>query len=266
MEKLNRIAVFLHGHPRTWKYTKDHLFNFFDSIANEVEYFVAFWKTTNRNTWELKKDFDGRTLCEYLICDNHWNYDAWTGPTHLSNLLEPIRVKQELLNKQVTNQYYDLVIDTRPDVVFSLIGDPQWPTENDVAVSKVVKNPNPIWHGMQDTFFITSSRGHIILNQRQKYDSRHDYLIDLPSSHHSKLLYFCELYGLNPIETSNWLRCDMVRPNIVDIPFPEGSVVTNHATNLFYKWIELDIHQKIDCLNRAGIELDEYLQKFLIPN
>ena len=45
--KLDHIAVVLRGHVRTWHYIYPMVFDFYDSIAENVDYYFVTWDTSN---------------------------------------------------------------------------------------------------------------------------------------------------------------------------------------------------------------------------
>lgn len=106
----NRIAVIYRGHLRTWNYVKDVNFQFFDSISKNVDYYFVMWNLYD--TTLIERDFKDRNLIKLLSVDIDGKfYEPDFGPPWLLNKLLPYKKERETFVK------YDLIIDTRPDVI-----------------------------------------------------------------------------------------------------------------------------------------------------
>ena len=53
--KLKHIAVVLRGHVRTWNFCAPKVFDFYNQIAEDVDYYFIVWDTSN--TEGIKETF-----------------------------------------------------------------------------------------------------------------------------------------------------------------------------------------------------------------
>jgi hypothetical protein len=265
MKKLNRIAVFLCGHLRTWNYTKDNFFSAMDSFSDNVDYYVAFWNTSHGYAYDVRKDFADKNLIEYLVVDGHFNYNSWNGHVHLSNLLEPSKFKKELSSN--VYPHYDLVIETRPDVVIDIVGEPNWPVDNELMVDCEVsyEQEESGFHGVSDLLFATSSRNHVIMNQRIKYTPEVETSRPILHGNHSKILHYCEINQIKIIGSLKWLNVQLVRPNIELLPFDGKGLYTDHAFKLFNLWGNYTFKEKADHLRASNIPIEDYASSMIFP-
>jgi hypothetical protein len=265
---MKKIAVFLRGHPRTWNYTKDNIFSFFDTVGQKTEsiidYYVALWASDGTDYTAIQSDFRNKNLKAWLVLKDHWKYDAWAGPAHLSNVLESYKFRDELF----TGSSYNLVVDTRPDVAFKLLSTPIFPKENEIGTTKVVEKPFKldtfVWQGLEDHCFMMNSREHVVWNQRLKYDRSMDDIIQLECSSHSKLWHYCKVLNLTPINLS-WFECRIIRPS-VSIDRNVNCDLYMDSFNLDQTWNSYDVYKKIECLQKANIGLDQYLTALSVVN
>lgn len=258
---MKKIAVFLRGHPRTWNFTKENIFNFFDSVSQQtsasIDYYVALWASAGTDYTAIQSDFNGKNLKAWVILQDHWKYDAWAGPAYLSNVLESYKFREELYSKLS----YDLVVDTRPDVAFKLKSSPILLNDKEIGTTKVVGEPfrlgTFVWQGLEDHCFIMNSRDHVLWNQRLKYDRSMDNIRNLDCGSHSKLWNYCQVLGLTPVELS-WFECKIIRPS-VSIDRNKNYDLYSDSFALDQKWNSYDVHKRVECLQAGGIGLDQYL-------
>lgn len=130
---MDHIAVMLRGHIRTFNYTHELLFNFFEKIAKNVDYYMATWRPSS--TFLSPTSYlNNRNLVAYTNLHVTGDYyDAWKSPSFLSLSLLPFKKQRE---KTVT---YDAVFDTRFDVAPFINQN----TINGRKVDKSILKPRP---------------------------------------------------------------------------------------------------------------------------
>ena len=63
--KWNHIAVVLRGHVRTWHFIYPLVFKFYESIAENVDYYFITWDTSNTNG--IEETFEGKNLIHFQV-------------------------------------------------------------------------------------------------------------------------------------------------------------------------------------------------------
>ncbi len=244
-----KIAVFIRGHKRTWKYVKNNIFNFFEQAFGEVDYYVALWQTKhNFNISDIENDFVDKKLKKYILVPNHYQYDNFTGPCYLSNLLTSFRIKEEIL----TNQKYDFIFDTRSDVAFKLNSIPKFPKENEIFCTRVLHEQVEHWQGMCDLGFMTTPKNHILWNQRNNWNQTASVI--LPRSGVHSIMYDYAIHNdLYPVQF-DWFNFSLVRPDIVD-----HTIESIFDGTYSPPWGILDLADQIKFIEKANIGIDEYL-------
>lgn len=210
---LNKIAVILRGHKRTWEHTKTHLLSFFDFYAFTVDYYVILWDSPSINRESIVIDFDGKNL-KHLIIEpipqDRSVYNPWLGPCYLTGKISKFVMAQELAQ----GFRYDCVIDTRPDVCFKkiLVTDHNLvPFPMSIGSSGV----NYELRSMDDLIFLTDSISFNFWSTRNRFDFeifdrfRHK----IPCDHHSAAYNYAELYNHFTYQIP-WFQTILVRPNV----------------------------------------------------
>ncbi len=248
---MKKVAVFVRGHKRTWNYNKENFFAFCDSLAEKVDYYAAIW--VNRKNYpdidQMKRDFEGKNLKIFLMLENHWEYDAFRGPAHLSTLLNKFKTQEEV----VSEVPYDAVLDTRPDVVFLNYKEVKQPDPWHMGSTRVELVPVNGWHGLEDHVFFSDSPTHTLFTTRAQYE-----LVHLGGHH--KLLRYCEINRLTPYKVD--FDCKIVRPSIVDFNIPSipPTIKDPGITWKFeHAWQAADKAKKLDYMLRTGITIDQYV-------
>ena len=62
---MKNIAVVLRGHVRTWHFNAPKVFDFYDSIADNVDYYFTTWDTSN--TDGIEGTFEDQNLIHFQI-------------------------------------------------------------------------------------------------------------------------------------------------------------------------------------------------------
>jgi len=108
---MDRIAVVLRGHIRTWNIIHQDVFDFYSTIAQNVDYYFITWSLPNFDFVPIKNTFKNQNLVDFVILPKveQW-YTSWYGPSIMTYILRPY-IEQRLKSVQ-----YDAIIETRPDV------------------------------------------------------------------------------------------------------------------------------------------------------
>jgi hypothetical protein len=110
---LGNIAVILRGHVRTWHLIYKNVFEFYETIAKNVDYYWFTWDTDK--DYMMRNSFIGRNLVAYHTFNNApFFQNSWRSAAYL-NYMALYFIKEN--NKQ---KPYDAIIDTRPDVLSEL--------------------------------------------------------------------------------------------------------------------------------------------------
>lgn len=124
MKSINRLAVILVGELRTWETASKYLFNFFDRIADNVDYFFVTWNVSSQ-TGELIDITDNdvlapfqkynKNIVDYKILEPIGKHrTTFYNQAWLAKVGNILKRKHEAKN----NFIYDQVIETRPDCYF----------------------------------------------------------------------------------------------------------------------------------------------------
>ena len=65
MKKMKNIAVVLRGHVRTWRFNAPKVFDFYNEIADNVDYYFITWDTSN--TEGIEETFINQNLVHFQI-------------------------------------------------------------------------------------------------------------------------------------------------------------------------------------------------------
>lgn len=251
--KLKRIAVVIRGHRRTWEYTKKHFFNFFDQVADQVDYYAAIWASNASlgNVANMRDDFKNKNLKYFEWFHDSVIYDAYLSPSYLSDKVMQAKFEQERLNGR-----YEAVFDTRPDVIFRLEGSPLAPPPWTVGSTRTLTDRQNPWGGLEDHVFYLNSPSQMVWNQRMLYR-------DNSENGHYKLLTWAEMNNLTPYQVA-WFKCQIVRPTVCRINYEEDYFFENH--NLERLWHQVPQEEKFKLLVEAGVNGDEYLTYLKMSN
>jgi hypothetical protein len=253
---MNHIAVVLRGHIRTWEYTRPAIFDFYDSIAKNVDYYFVTWNYEGAHRKTIEDAFIGRNLIKllYVHIGENEHYDNWKGPAWLNYNILPYKHQRE---KEVT---YDAVFDTRPDIIYNITNSEiVLPPEDDVFYCTGYTNqPCPdtgkMFLGIQDCFFMSTSKVHDIMSER--------FIQWNDIGCHSKLV---QVASDNNITTAQikWLQESIVRPNSFElIPDPFDYFKyrkTGYGLRQIEQgWMNLSSDEKIRILQKYNIKEMDY--------
>jgi len=262
---MNNIAVCLRGEVRNWNYTKDAVFKFYEDIAYSVDYYYATWDLPYVNQKELDATFSNRKLVQGVLCPSGNDRRRWggfLGPAFLSSHLK--------LNKR-----YDLVIDTRFDVVpvtFPLKGIIAPPADMEIQTAHVEHRWNheefendPTAGGTCDIWAVMNYATWDQFNYRLPV--LYDYWIDkinkktIPTI--NEIGYTNVLRKMN-FTTSHcsWMTNLLTRPTTIDI-FPKSTDITFQDwrrvfDDVYENWAHLDATAKRKYCIEQNINFKDY--------
>lgn len=268
---LNHVAVMLRGHVRTWHFTCNQVFNFYESIAKNVDYYFITYDNSNHR--KIESTFKNKNLITLQIFPQEFNnfkfYDSWRGPAAMSEFLIPWlkRREQELVNKY--DYRYDALFDTRPDVYPEqkkyLFGEktgtfipPLRPQPNCIYAPilelHAAANRETIDLAMQDWFMMMLPEVYEAMSKRAFMN-----LYEVHDAPGCQIEYIevAREHGFNMC-TMDWVNACMVRPSVFELSWWDShdwsSIVKANE-----KWSDiLTEEEKIILCERYGIEISDY--------
>jgi hypothetical protein len=248
---MKNIAVILRGHYRTWDYNHKTAFKFYESIAENVEYYFVTWRFDNMFTKRITDSFDdnNQKLIKFLcVYPDDLYYTSWHGPSWLNYSIIPYKKQREREIK------YDAVFDTRPDIIYSKIKNKTviMPEPNTLYVTRYEpqKGPDGTRHvGIEDHFMMSTSDVHDRMN------IRHAYKDDIGCQ--SQILKLADEFGIQTA-VMDWVNDSIVRPTAFkNIPDPEKYFEYNYR-KIAMDWVEMPLEQKLTLLKRHAISPEDY--------
>lgn len=245
---LNHIAVILRGHMRTWRWIHPFVFEFYDKLAYNVDYYMLSYMGSSLNT-NVLGSFEGRNLitCKYITPSTDFN-DSFVNAAYLSYLLLPYKHKRE---KQVS---YDMVIDTRPDVlpVFKPDKHIHLPEPNVLYITGFELHHNPKYGyydlGVEDWFFASTSEVHDRMVER--------FIEDNSQTNHITIRHVAEQNGFS-VNKLDYVKAYMARPNIEEA-IVNGKLEIGKISALQSLWGQMQREEKIRLLEEKRIPLMDY--------
>lgn len=253
---MNRIAVVLRGHVRTWFYNNPAVFKFFESIANEVDYYVITWKGSCDDQ-RLEQSFNGQNLKKVIRLETEEFVNSWLGPAWQTLHMAPHVFAVHKWNP------YDALFDTRPDVMHHRIQNksvilPEKDTLYTERFTMHVRDPEVdanVYHlGLADILLMSTPEVYFRLAER--------FIMTDDSECHSDLKIFCDRLRINTC-LLDWATSAISRPNAIDrIPncfdfFNNEKTGTSEAS-LFYEWMIMDKEKRKKLLNIHNVSLIDY--------
>jgi hypothetical protein len=248
---MKNIAVILRGHFRTWDYTHKAVFKFYDSIAENVEYYIVTWQLENMATDRFTdplKDHNKKLIKLLTMPTNSVYHTSWHGPSWLNHSIIPYKKQRE---REIT---YDAVFDTRPDIIYKKISNKPalLPELNTLYVTRYEpqQGPDGFKHiGIEDHFMMSNSDVHDRINMRHAYK-------DIMGCQ-SQILQLATDFGIQTA-VMNWAEDAIVRPTAFKgIPDPNMYFNVDHH-EVERAWGFLTSEQKLSILKERGIRTEDY--------
>jgi len=254
------------------------VFDFYDNIADNVDYYFITWDTSN--TDGIVETFKDQNLIHFQVVDHKFSvhrggqgqfYNGWVGPAFMQSMLMPhVRIQERTLGKK-----YDAFFDTRPDVLpynkKILHGDDAGkdipfisPEAESVYVSGIEIHKNLSNQGqragkpdvaIKDWFIM--SRGKELEAMSARYNPSE--FIYEPSFTPGQQIEYREIVkkkGMN-LCTMDWVEAAMVRPCVFELGWNERNNWEN-INNESKNWSALDKEDKIRLCKKYGISISDY--------
>ena len=250
---MKNIAVILRGHYRTWDYNHKAAFKFYESIAENVEYYFVTWQLDNMPTKRITDSFEdnNQTLIKFLpVWIDPFHYTAWLGPSYLNYSIIPYKKQRE---REIV---YDAVFDTRPDIIYTRkkYKSVLPPEPNTLYVTRYEYQHGPDGNkhiGIEDHFMMSTSDVHNRMN------IRHAYRDEIGCQ--SQILKLATDFGIHTA-LMDWVYDSIVRPTAFEsIPNPEN-YFDDAAMYLKVQreWGFLPLEQKLTLLKHHAISKEDY--------
>jgi hypothetical protein len=277
---MERIAVVMRGHLRTWKYTKDIIQKFYSNISKEVDYYFILWDYEQTRNYDVRVDFPNGNLVKYMVVPipgmnpapslpyEDTLYNGWRGPAHLAKFALP----------EIQQRKYDMIIETRPDII----------PVRDHRYEVVIPGPNDYY---TTEFSIVSfnretrpGRDNVCLDDwmlimhPDRYEEIANRATVIPNAgihgHQRELATYIQSRGMK-IWKTKWVRTFFTRPNSVEhlpnINFDEGWWVHYKGGNppdcvklihLANDWSVLPIGTKLRLLKKYNFSEEDWKNEF----
>lgn len=251
---MKHIAVFLRGHVRTWLYIHPVVFDFYNSIAENIDYYFTTWMKYDMSFEPVERTFEGKNLIKLLVVPNAdgEHYTSWKGPAWLNFRTLPYKHKRE---REVT---YDAVFDTRPDIIYKLTDKFIHPPEpNTMYTTGFVNQSHPERKtphiGVDDHFFMMPSNVFDIMCERHC-------VLDLDGPH-TEIKRFADECNIQTNALA-WVQAVISRPTDIDTtPNVHQYFSTNENAihNVSQRWFDTSKEKKLEILSRHAISPADYM-------
>jgi hypothetical protein len=252
---MKHIAVVLRGHFRTFEYTHKVVFDFYDSIAENVDYYVSTWRTEVNPQYkfrELFNNFDKTPIKILEVPIISELYNSWKGPSWLNYNIIPYKKLREREIK------YDAVFDTRPDIIYQLKNKDLliFPKPMTLYTTRHMitdrQSDNTTRVGVEDWMFMSTSEVHDLMSYR--------FIEQNQIGTHNTILKIANEQGINTVAMP-WLDCNIVRPNVfeeIPDPFKYFSTKGIDGDLLKHNWMNMPTQNKINLLHKYNILQEDF--------
>lgn len=251
---LNNIAVVLRGQYRTWGYVHPVVFDFYDKIAKNVDYYMVTWRYYDQygytNFFEPFEKYNKKLIKFLTIYPDNQYYSSYLGPSYLTYQIIPDMLEQHHKKK------YDFVFNTRPDIIYKLQSDDMLLNlkEDTFYTTGYVCQPdgreNGLYHmGVEDHLFASSFDNHLIMNSR--------HIRPETMGCHNEILDRATQYGIKTAALYN-MFARIVRPTaFIECPDPfEYFNIDNF--DISRKWMDMEKQKKLKLLRKYSITEADY--------
>jgi hypothetical protein len=281
MKKMKNIAVVLRGQVRTWHFNAPKVFDFYDKIADNVDYYFITWDTSN--TEGIEESFKNQNLIHFHILSYSLNnslrtesykegeyYNGHLGPPFMNMIMLPhIRRQEKRLGTK-----YDCIFDTRPDVL---------PVRNKIIWGEDAGNDLSVTYPDRNTIYFSGLEMHTNLNSNELDVAMQDWFMYMGSDEfeifnmryhtdncvhqHDKgpgtQIEIREYVVSNPVApmtvcVQDWCNAYMLRPNVFRLDWLDR----RDTETVLYKsraWPTMTKEDKITDCERYGISLSDYV-------
>lgn len=246
----NNIAVILRGHVRNWHVIYPYVFQFYESLAHNVDYYFYTWKS--KYSSEVSNTFYGKNLVSFYEFEQTTQLStSWRGPAYLNYMALHFMTPKHNQNP------YDIIIDSRPDVLTRL-KTPEYGLmvheDKKVYVPYIemhtCQKENKLSVAIADHFIIFKDLKIIDkLSHRMYYESIHGNQVGL------RKLIEQNNYGINTIRN---VDSRITRPNIALMNGDVNTLLDNN-NDLQLEWsMKLTTEEKIKICEENHIDPKDY--------
>lgn len=249
--KFNRLAVLLCGDFRAWPRASEYLFNYFEPLSDNIDYYFATWSTTRDYWWpehksvttertvtqeQLIEKFVNRSLIDFSIIDQsvlpRYNLTFYY-QAYLAKHANILKCRYETEH----SFRYDQVIEIRPDLYIRHrdIHNELTPCNNqEYIVGEPFYNSELKLQQVNDFYSRTSSLGNDIISERFYHRNNENPNTDI--NNHWLVLEYLNKIGFVPNNLCPNLGDSIpIRPN-----FPADNLDNysmEHLKQLDKEWI-----------------------------
>jgi hypothetical protein len=241
---LNHIAVMLRGHIRTWRWIYPFVFDFYEKIALNVDYYMITWQGSQHYT-NLYGSFENKNLIALRLLEPVSDFsDSYVNAAYHNYMLLPYKHEREKTIK------YDMVVDTRPDVIPVLQKNAHvtLPEPNTYYTTQFELHHNFLHNeydvAISDWFMISNSKVHDIMSERFIYSNE--------QGNQVTIRHYAEQQGFS-VNSLNYVKAFMARPNIHQAIDNNGKLDTTLLSKLCSEWAMLSKEEKLDIMNTLHI-------------
>jgi hypothetical protein len=254
---MNHIAVILRGHFRTWGYVHPAVFDFYDKIAHNVDYYISTWRHPDTGFQHIEDTFTNfnKNLVKILPVEiDALNFTSFKGVSYLAyNLIPYMRQRHKEVN-------YDFVFNTRPDIIYRIKPGHQVPKLNSntwYTTDYGVWDDNDGNHriGVEDHLFAGAYDINTTMSMRHTYH-------DVIGCHNSILQYARD----ENIHTAAmyWMEAHIVRPNAFELIPDPMTYFDNDYGSLHMNWMNLPKEDKLNMLQKYNIREHDYITNSIL--
>lgn len=245
---LNHIAVMLRGHIRTWRWIYPYVFEFYDKLAYNVDYYMITHQGSQHNT-NVYGSFEGRNLiaCAFMKPTSDFA-NSYQNAAYLAYLLLPYKHQREKTVK------YDMIFDSRPDVIPVLKPN----THIHKAEPGILYTTQfDLHHNYKYGYYDLAIEDWFLASSSEVYDKMAErFIADNEQSNQITIRTWAENQGFT-VNKLNYVRAFMARPNITEAII-DGKLDIDKISYLAHVWTNLSSEEKIDMLNKKLISIDDY--------
>lgn len=254
---MNRIAVLLRGHARSWTLIHKKAFSFYESLAYNVDYYFVTYKLDNFDYTNIKSTFKNRNLIKFLLVPtenrvgNPKNiYNSWFGPSYLAYRILPY------MRLQSKKYSYDAIIDSRPDVLCRYRNNltPLPPVPNTLHTHKIELHQR---HDL-GTYEVAIADHFLMYDYDTCIKLADRHIAPCPLGNQIQHRQWLEEQNID-INIIDWVEAYITRPNIDKIIDNDIDKRMGECYELFAEWHQLSSDEKINYCNKYGIALQDYI-------
>ena len=256
---MNHIAVFLRGHMRTWYYLSPAVFDFYSSLAKNVDYYLSTWQMSGVRMPDIERSFKGQNLIKAILVptDDRY-YTSWAGSGWLNFNLLPYKKHRE---KYIT---YDAVFDSRPDIISRV--RPHIITSIDVPEDDTLYACGmTIQKSYYDNTKQIAIRDHFLMSTSKVFDIMSYRFVDR-DIHGSQIQYlkYIEKWNIK-LNNIHWVESLITRPNQISlVPNSKEYFNVSDRGGLRETWMDIPKDQKIQILTENDIQLADYVTESIV--